>query len=213
MAAPYLLAMHSSSETLGVAALDIRETPKNYRISTFPVGRRLSNCLLNCVEEILPASSWSQLGRLAVATGPGGFTGNRLTVVMARALAQQLGCSLDGISSFSLMAPRLANALSSDEFRKPFWVVKSLHRRGLVGGRYLLEEVSGLKDGIRAIELEAPYLLPSGLQVMPALSAKDDVAADVAHLIELSALSHQKGEKSCWTGVLPIYPTSPVGQV
>ncbi|MFL0732292.1 MAG: tRNA (adenosine(37)-N6)-threonylcarbamoyltransferase complex dimerization subunit type 1 TsaB, partial [Prochlorococcus sp.] len=125
-----LLALHSSSETLGVAVLDCRDPKASLRSNTFPIGRGLSNSLLNCVEELLPAASWPHLARLAVATGPGGFTGTRLTVVMARTLAQQLGCSLDGVSSFALMAPRLAIALSPEQMQKPFWIVKPMRRRG-----------------------------------------------------------------------------------
>ena len=106
----WLLALHSSTDTLGLALQGpyaLGEEPPAPLLAAFPLGRALSNQLLDCVEALLPAARWPQLGRLAVATGPGGFTGTRLTVVLARTLAQQLGLPLDGVSSFQLIANTL----------------------------------------------------------------------------------------------------------
>jgi tRNA threonylcarbamoyl adenosine modification protein YeaZ len=129
----WLLALHSSGETLGVAVqrLGGQELP---RLAAFPLGRGLSGALLTCVESVLPASQWPSLGRLAVAIGPGGFTGTRLTVVLARTLAQQLGLPLDGVGSFRLIAQRLLGQGAVPQ--GPFWVVQELPRRGLVAGLY-----------------------------------------------------------------------------
>lgn len=130
---PWLLALHSSSETLGLALqrLGGQEPP---RLAAFPLGRGLSAALLTCVESVLPAPQWPCLGRLAVATGPGGFTGTRLTVALARTLAQQLGLPLDGVGSFRLIAQRLLR--QGAVAQQPFWVVQDLPRRGLVAGLY-----------------------------------------------------------------------------
>ena len=81
------LALHSCSPALGLALLDGGQS----RSIAHPLGRQLANGLFEAVEELLPAARWPQLQWLAVATGPGGFTGTRLTVVLARTLAQQLG--------------------------------------------------------------------------------------------------------------------------
>ena len=205
-----LLALHSSSETLGVAVQDCRDPKTSRRTATFPLGRGLANSLLNCVEELLPAASWPQLARLAVAIGPGGFTGTRLTVVMARTLAQQLGCSLDGVSSFALMAPRLAVALSHEQMEQPFWIVKPLPRRGTVAGRYQLQMAAEVGAAKVVVELESPHLLAENFKAFPALDAQDDVAKDVEHLLELCAKAHSLGQEVAWTDVLPLYPTSPV---
>ena len=103
MSAPsLLLALHSSTERFGVAVLDpsVGELPQP---AVFDDGRGLSNTLLKRVESVLPAPRWPGLQGLAVATGPGGFTGTRLTVVMARTLAQQLRVPLVGVSSFTFL--------------------------------------------------------------------------------------------------------------
>jgi tRNA threonylcarbamoyladenosine biosynthesis protein TsaB len=73
-----------------VALQSLTAEPEVPLLAAFPLGRGLSNQLLTCIETVLPAADWTRLGRLAVATGPGGFTGTRLTIVVARTLAQQL---------------------------------------------------------------------------------------------------------------------------
>jgi tRNA A37 threonylcarbamoyladenosine modification protein TsaB len=104
-----VLALHSSGSQLGVG-LRWLDSSQPDRIRCFDRGRELANALINCVEEVCPAGDWPGLVRLAVATGPGGFTSTRLTVVLARTLAQQLALPLDGVGSLVLMAQRLALA-------------------------------------------------------------------------------------------------------
>ena len=204
------MALHSCSTTLGVAILDSR-TPENSLITdTFPLGRSLSNNIVNCVEEILPASSWNQLNRISVAIGPGGFTGTRLSVVMARTIAQQLDCPLDGISSFALMAPRLSRLLNLKNRNKPFWITQELPRAGVVGGKYQIESNSMITNFEIALELDKPHLLDPGLKVEPAIKASDNVAIDVIQLLQMSLLGQKTGRQANWQKVLPIYPTSPI---
>ena len=206
----YLLALHSSSETLGVALLKSTEINTTKQISTFPLGRLLSKNLLSCVQELLPSEAWSQIVRLGVAIGPGGFTGTRLSVVMARTLAQQLGCSLDGVSSFSLMAPRLATALNSQQLQKPFWIVQKIPRRGIVAGCYQLRMAATALLLTDFLEIEAPRLFPEKSGLHPQLEANDDVAADVGCLLDYCSKSYELDRPSPWGAVLPLYPTSPV---
>jgi tRNA A37 threonylcarbamoyladenosine modification protein TsaB len=125
---------------------------------------------------------------------------------MARTLAEQLDCSLLGISSFALMAPRLHNHLPEELQGQPFWIARELPRRGLVAGCYCL-------DGDDVNELEEPHLVPKGRSVSPTVEAAEDVRADVGRLLELLHRGHLAGQAMPWSEVLPIYPTSPVGQV
>jgi tRNA threonylcarbamoyl adenosine modification protein YeaZ len=147
-----LMALHSSTERFGVAVHDPMSSSEPSAVQVFDDGRGLSNTLITRVSAMLPRARWAPLSGLAVATGPGGFTGTRLSVVMARTLAEQLRCPLLGISSFALMAPRLHNQLPVDQRGQPFWIARELPRRGLVAGCYCL-------DANDVNELEEPHLV------------------------------------------------------
>ena len=201
-----LMALHSSTERFGVAVHDPMSSSEPSAVQVFDDGRGLSNTLITRVSAMLPRERWTQLSGLAVATGPGGFTGTRLSVVMARTLAEQLRCPLLGISSFALMAPRLHNQLPVDQRGQPFWIARELPRRGLVAGCYCL-------DANDVNELEEPHLVAKGRSLGPIVEAAEDVHADVLRLLELLRCAHLAGKAMPWSEVLPIYPTSPVGQV
>lgn len=199
-----LLALHSSSETLGVGVQGFSAQPQ---LATFPLGRQLSNDLLPCVEELLPAEQWPQLARLVVATGPGGFTGTRLTVVLARTLAQQLQIPLHGFSSFLLMARRRWAMEPWPEGQR-FWLQQPLPRRGVVAGAYARDS-QALGGIVEAVE---PRLFRSGepLPAEPSAQAEVNAQADVQQLLELGSLAAAADLAGPWQPVLPLYPTSPV---
>ena len=196
-----VLALHSSSDVLGVGVA-WPGMARPAELGAFPLGRGLANQLLTCIEQLLPADQWPQLDRLAVAIGPGGFTSTRLTVVLARTLAQQLDVPLDGVGSFLLVARRLA-------IQEPTWLVQELARRGVVAGLY---GPAPRGDRAAVVELAAPRLfapdtpLPPG----PQLAAVTQLPADVGQLLELSLQAHAQGLAAPWQQVLPLYPTSPV---
>ena len=201
-----LLALHSSSPVLGVGLLDLSRPEQPPQLAGFDLGRSLSNRLLSCIEEVLPAAQWPALARLAVATGPGGFTGTRLTLVLARTLAQQLQLPLDGISSFQLIAARLG-------LGQPTWLQQPLPRRGVVAGLYAPD---GAAPG-GVLELEPPRLYGTSVALQQAVGtaavaeAAVQIPADVEQLLRHAAARARSGNVAApWQSVLPIYPTSPV---
>ncbi len=232
---PLRLALHSSSETLGVGLEPLSGTdPAARRLASFPLGRALSNELFACVESLLPAADWPRLARLAVATGPGGFTGTRLTVVLARTLAQQLQLPLDGPSSFLLIARRLGRqgALPA---AGGFWLVQPLARHGLVAGLYGPGDPAAQADqpdqagpaacgatgggatgsGAALREWRAPRLYRGEEELraaadLPQLAAEPRLPDDVAELLDFSREAAAAGAPAPWEPVLPLYPTSPV---
>ena len=206
----YLLALHSCSETFGIAIKNINNSETNIQSKTFKLGRSLSNKLFTCIETILPKEYWKQIVRISVSIGPGGFTTTRLSISMARAMSQQIGCSLDSISSFHLMASRLHKTLRNENKYEPFWVKNLLPRRGIVAGKYKLNNLENKSIPENFIEIIPPKLFKANACFSPSVDAIDNVEGDIITLLDLSYLSHLSGVKNSWDKVLPIYPTSPV---
>ncbi len=206
----YLLALHSCSETFGIAIKNINNPDTNSQSKTFKLGRSLSNKLFTCIETILPKEYWKQIARISVSTGPGGFTTTRLTISMARTISQQIGCSLDSISSFHLMASRLHKTLKEKDKYEPFWIQNLLPRRGIVAGKYKLDHVPEKSNPEKFIELTPPKLFKANISLFPSVDAIDNVQEDIIKLLDLSYVLHLSGVNNSWEKVLPIYPTSPV---
>ncbi|MFM7086001.1 MAG: tRNA (adenosine(37)-N6)-threonylcarbamoyltransferase complex dimerization subunit type 1 TsaB [Cyanobium sp.] len=208
----WLLALHSSSEQLGVAVLPWPEPPGSAplaaaRLQAFATGRDLANQLLLCLEALLPAPNWPRLQRLAVATGPGGFTSTRLTVVLARTLAQQQNLPLDSRSSYHLNALRLWR--QGDAPTGPFWLFQDLPRRGRVAGLY------GPDPSAQGtlLELEPPRLQdPQRPLSGPLLAAEPCLPQDVAELLAVCREGAVQQLSAPWSAVVPLYPTGPVPQ-
>lgn len=218
----WLLALHSATDTLGVGLqrLPVEGSPQNAdepaRLASFPLGRELSNRLFACIEELLPAGEWARLARLAVCTGPGGFTGTRLTVVFARTLAQQLRLPLDGVSSFHLIARRLAMD-SEHPPALPFWLVRELPRHGQVAGLYAVDpsRPGGIEERLapglfRNEEEWSSAAAAASVPDCPRLPAEPMLPADVGGLLAVSIARRSLGAAAAWQTVLPLYPTSPV---
>ncbi len=206
----FLLALHSSTETLGIGLTDLNTQKPIFKKSTIKIGKDLSKYLFSSIEKIFPSISWNQIAMLTVATGPGGFTGTRLTIVFARTIAQQLKCHIEGVSSFQLMAYRLIKKLNENEIEKSFWIKQNLKHRGIVAGKYKLIKNIEKKGTIKIEELEKPHLIDEKTKIYPALDASEDVSKDIERLLEIGVDLYTQTNKSNWSEVLPIYPTSPV---
>ena len=205
--ASFLLALHSSTKTFGVATLNLYKEQNHIQNGNFNLGKELSKKLFSCVDAILPAHEWSNIDRIAVATGPGGFTGTRITIGMARILSQQRQCHLDGISSFELMAWRIKEEINT-EYGDTFWIKKNLPRRGVVGGKYLLKQ--GKTNTSEIIEIESPHLLKNSSDTDQVYEFTESIAEDTNILLQLCFKRYQKKQPSNWKDVLPIYPIAPV---
>lgn len=71
---------------------------------------------------------FAELNRIAVTTGPGTFTGTRIGVAAARALALATGASLVGVSTLALMAEAATHAIGSARQGRPIAVTVDAHR-------------------------------------------------------------------------------------
>lgn len=92
----YGLALHTTSSQLGLALSDFNQEKK---ISTWEFGQDLSTHLHIVLQDFLTPHSWSDLVLIAVAKGPGSFTGTRIGLATARTLGQQLNIPVFPIST------------------------------------------------------------------------------------------------------------------
>jgi tRNA threonylcarbamoyl adenosine modification protein YeaZ len=101
----YGLAIHTASTELGLAISRFaRGTCDDVRFQVWDLGRETANLLQAYLLEFLQPQIWQDLAFIAVAKGPGGFTGTRIGVVTARTLAQQLEVPLFAISTLAAVA-------------------------------------------------------------------------------------------------------------
>ena len=206
----YLLALHSCSETFGIACKDTQNPEKIVNSKIFTIGRSLSNNLFSCIETVLPRQFWKQIIRISVAKGPGGFTSTRLTISMARTIAQQIDCSLDSISSFHLMATRLYKHLDENQIFNPFWIKDALPRRGTVAGKYQLVKIHHESNFHEFNELISPQLISNEKINNPSIKVSNNINTDIISLLDFSQHCQNLKVHSNWSETLPIYPTSPI---
>jgi tRNA threonylcarbamoyladenosine biosynthesis protein TsaB len=131
--------------------------------------------LLVLVEEAIAdaGATWDDVERIAVGVGPGGFTGLRLGIATARALAQARDLPLAGVSSLEALAANLngvcphlsSRDVKGDRPRLSCAVIDA--RRGEVFA-------AAWRDGVQVLEPVA--IAPEALAAMldePALAAGD----------------------------------------
>ncbi|MEB3338756.1 MAG: tRNA (adenosine(37)-N6)-threonylcarbamoyltransferase complex dimerization subunit type 1 TsaB [Leptolyngbyaceae bacterium] len=200
------LAIHTSSPELGLA---LSNCAGEYRHQTWELGRALSTHLHLHLAEFIHPQAWSDLAFIAVAKGPGSFTSNRIGVVTARTLAQQLEIPLFAISTLA------ASAWSHAKDRKEAIAVQMPAQRGeIFGGIYQVDPLdTGLKtlvpDSVMAISAwehtlktwNTPYHL---------IHAEGNLGADVMGVLELAHHQWLQGERPQWSEALPFYGQQPV---
>ena len=206
----YLLALHSCSESFGIAVKDIENPEQTIKSEVFNIGRSLSNKLFSCIEKILPREHWKEIIRISVAKGPGSYTSTRLTISMARTIAQQIDCSLDSMSSFHLMAPRLYKDLDENQILNPFWIEDIMPRRGILAGKYQLIKIHKESNFHEFREIISPQLISNKNLIKPSIKASKNIEKDIISLIKFSQYCQNSKVNSNWEKVLPIYPTSPI---
>lgn len=204
---PYALAIHTASPDLGLA-LDNFVGDRRHQV--WPnLGQELSTHLHFYLAEFIQPQTWSDLAFIAVAKGPGGFTGTRLGVVAARTLAQQLGIPLFGISTLAALAWREYSALAKST---DIAVQMPAHRGEVYGAIYSASEQElqpVFPDAVMQPEQwqqtlenwQTPYRL---------VQAEAGLGATVVELLALAYLNWQQGRSADWSTVLPFYGQSPV---
>ncbi|WP_035984917.1 tRNA (adenosine(37)-N6)-threonylcarbamoyltransferase complex dimerization subunit type 1 TsaB [Leptolyngbya sp. KIOST-1] len=212
------LAIHTCGPALGLA---LGNFEGEIRQQTWPLGRDLSTQLHPLLIEFVAPHPWSDFSFLAVAQGPGGFTGTRIGVVTARTLAQQLEIPLFGVSSLAAVAQRALKDLSSQS-QGPSQsqgkadgaiAVEMQARRGQLFTAIYQPTASGLEsvhaDQVLSAEDWEKQLSQHPHPLHRAI-AGEDLAETVTQVLDLAHQRWTGGDRPDWSTVLPYYGQHPV---
>ncbi len=114
-----ILGFDTSTAELTVALASDGAAVAEREVGPDDQGRpRHARALLPAIEEVLTSDGgWEVVERIAVGVGPGTFTGLRIGVATARALAQARGVGLAGVSSLAVLAAGAEVAGAADRPR------------------------------------------------------------------------------------------------
>jgi tRNA threonylcarbamoyl adenosine modification protein YeaZ len=196
----YGLAIHTGSPELGFA---LNNFNGDHRAAAWDLGRDASNQLHDRLQTFIPPQTWADLAFIAVAIGPGGFTGTRLGIVLARTLAQQLDIPLFGVSSLQA----IADATATD----PTIAVQMPAQRGeLYGGIYQHPD----QTAVFPDQVISPEIWQATLKQFPDATIVEAIALQGRYAPNLLTIAHrqwQTGLRPAWSTVLPYYGQHPVG--
>lgn len=193
-----------------------------------PDGRpRHSAALLAEIERCLEAAGgWGEIDRIAVGLGPGSYTGLRIGISTARALAQARGLPIAGVSSLKALARGIAAHPGAGE--RPLLPLVDARRAqlfaalyeptgeerwpalvaepGEIARRCAVLEPAPLAAGDGALRFRSE-LETVGVAVAPAGDAVHEVAA--RHVCALA----EAAEPSAPEAIEPIYLRAPDAQI
>lgn len=204
----YGLALHTTTPQLGIAISNFKD---DNRCQIWDLGHDLSSYLHQYLLEFLHPQTWQDLSFIAVAKGPGGFTGTRIGVTVAKTLGQQLNIPVFGISNLAAVAwhehhkfPQISSiAVQMDARRDRLFA--GIYQISCQGDR--LEEY--LSDTVISSEIWQEKLasLATNYQL---IDAGDNLAMTVTSILELAHLEYKRGNLSQWLDLVPYYGQHPV---
>jgi tRNA threonylcarbamoyl adenosine modification protein YeaZ len=208
LAPHYSLALHTSTPELGLAIADLTG---DCRHQVWDLGRDTSTLLHAYLVDFLLPQTWQDLAFIAVAKGPGGFTGTRIGVVTARTLAQQLDIPLFGISTLAAVAWETAKTL---EPPRAIAVQMPAQRGQVFGAIYQLDPqqsqlVEILPDTVTNLETWEKLLEKQGTGA-PLIITEGNLGSFVTSLSEIAQVAWNQGLRPHWAQILPFYGQHPV---
>ncbi|MBW4570707.1 MAG: tRNA (adenosine(37)-N6)-threonylcarbamoyltransferase complex dimerization subunit type 1 TsaB [Tolypothrix carrinoi HA7290-LM1] len=201
----YGLSLHTTTPELGLAISNFAE---DTRSDVWNLERNVSSLLHEYLINFIKPQTWADLAFIAVAKGPGGFTGTRIGVVTARTLGQQLNIPVFAISTLA------AIAYSQKDSNHSIIAVQMPAQRGQVFAaiyQYMPDAsnlISLLPDTVFTPEAWQEKLASNTTYQL--IEAKSNLAATVTSVLELAYLDWQQGKRPHWSDALPYYGQHPV---
>ncbi len=201
----YSLALHTTSPELG---LSLSNFAGDTRTGVWNLGRDLSTHLHQYLTEFIKPQNWSDLEFIAVAKGPGSFTGTRIGVVTARVIAQQFELPLFPISSLEAICWKKKQ-------KEKIIAVQMDARRGQVFGSIyrVAADNFGLKAELPDTTMEThewEEILANLKSNYHLINAPTNLGSTVNSILELAYLNWQEGKRPHCSEALPFYGQHPV---
>ncbi|MGJ5675798.1 MAG: tRNA (adenosine(37)-N6)-threonylcarbamoyltransferase complex dimerization subunit type 1 TsaB [Nostochopsis sp.] len=200
----YGLALHTTTPELGLA---ISNFAGDARSAVWNLERELSSLMHQHLIKFIQPQTWVDLSFIAVAKGPGGFTGTRIGVVAARTLGQQLDIPVFAISTLAAVALSQAN--------KSIIAVQMPAQRGQIFAAIYQPAPDGL--GLQTLFPDTVLTpeawhkeLESCKNDYQLIEVKSELAATVTSILHLAYLEWQMGKRLHWSEALPFYGQHPV---
>lgn len=201
-----LIAIDTSANLCAACVLDTDTGGERGRVVR-DIGKGHAELLMGVIEETLKVAKldYSSLGRIAVSTGPGSFTGVRVGVATARGLALALKIPATGITTLEAIAAETRRQFPA----RPVMVGIDARREELYAAIY--DEFGNILYAPAVINLQDAALLARQYRPVLAGSAAAMVAeaaaphaldvgalaatADIGVFASLAAAKHPDGEK------------------
>ncbi|MEC4984446.1 MAG: tRNA (adenosine(37)-N6)-threonylcarbamoyltransferase complex dimerization subunit type 1 TsaB [Oscillatoria sp. PMC 1068.18] len=224
----YGLALHTTTGQLGLAIANFTDQSRQ---QTWDLGRDVSTYLHQYLSEFISPQTWTDIKFIAVAKGPGGFTGTRIGVVTARTIGQQLNIPVFGISTLAAAVWEQKDRLSSEIIP-----IQMPARRGqlFVAVYQISSESSDRPKGNCATLPEHLQRMPNHLNLIQTLpdttmtlegwqqtlanletdyqliKEPTNLGNTTTALLELAYNQWQQGKRPHWSETIPFYGQNPV---
>ena len=206
----FVLAIHSTNDFFGFGYKYLKNPTIKDNFSIKKLDKDISKNLIITLYDFLKKKRFDSIARISISIGPANFNASRQIVVCARAISQQLNCSLDKYSSFKIMARRIAIKNKILDYNKYFWIIKKLKTRGYIAGKYRINNLNKENKIFHIEEVISPKLYRKFIKKEACFEAEYDIKDDLKQLLELSSRNHENLIQNHWTNVLPIYPIEAV---
>ena len=203
------LAIHSTDDSFGFGYRKNNDSESD-KLFIKKFDNDLCNNLINDFNKFISKENLQEVNRISVSIGPANFNASRLIVVLARTISQQINCSLDGFSSFEIMAKRIALKNNIFTNKQSFWIYKKLKRKGFIAGKYEICQNEKKNADLVIREIILPKVIEEFNIKELFFEANYDDKEDLTELLYLSNKNFLNANESSWPKVLPLYPISPI---